>query len=139
MENMIEFARLAYGEHIIRCNEQDPEKVECFLSMDGEEERARRWLAFAKAKRERDPDNVRGLLIYLFSNNSGGLKREKKRWLVSRIERGEIKLHDLTYEMLEGTHLEWRYIRKLVGKEINSTRERIRVKKIYERMALEET
>ncbi len=133
-DNLIEFARLAYGEHIIRCSEQDPEKMLDFLSLDGQVSRARKWLAFAKAKRTGDPQSVRGLLVYLFSNYSGPLNREKKRWLQEKIDRGEITLKNLTFEMLEGTHLEWRYIKKLVGKEINSTREKRRIRRIYEQM-----
>lgn len=135
-ENLVEFARLAYGEHIIRCNEQDPDQVACLLTMDGEESRARKWLAFAKAKRSGDRQSVRGLLVYLFSNCSGQLDREKRRWLKEKIDRGEITLRNLTFEMLEGTHLEWRYIKKLVGKEVNSTREKRRIKQIYEQMEL---
>jgi len=135
-ENLIEFARLAYGEHIIRCNEQDPDEVACFLMLDGEERRARKWLAFAKAKRTGDKQSVRGLLVYLFSNYSGPLNREKRRWLKEKIDRGEITLKNLTFEMLEGTHLEWHYIKKLVGKEVNSTREKRRIKEIYEQMEL---
>lgn len=133
-ESLIEFARLAYGEHIIRCNEQDPDQVACLLMMDGEERRARKWLSFAKAKRTGDRQSVRGLLVYLFSNCSGEPNREKKRWLKEKIDRGEITLKNLTFEMLEGTHLEWRYIKKLVGKEVNSTREKRRIKRIYEQM-----
>ncbi len=133
-ENLIEFARLAYGEHIIRCNEQDPDQVACLLMMDGEERRARKWLSFAKAKRTGDKQSVRGLLVYLCSNCSGELNRQKKRWLKEKIDRGEIALKNLTFEMLEGTHLEWRYVKKLVGKEVNSTREKRRIKRIYDQM-----
>jgi hypothetical protein len=38
------------------------------LSLDGDLEQAWRWLAFGIAKRRYDPAEVRGLLIYLFSN-----------------------------------------------------------------------
>lgn len=135
-ENLIEFARLAYGEHIIRCNEQDPDRIAPFLMLDGEEGRARKWLAFAKAKRTGDKQSVRGLLVYLSSNYSGPLNREKRRWLKEKIDRGEITLRNMTFEMLEGTHLEWHYIKKLAGKEVNSTREKRRIKEIYEQMEL---
>lgn len=136
-ESLIELARLAYGEHIIRCNEEAPERVAPLLMLDGEEARARKWLAFAKAKRTGDKQSVRGLLVYLYSNYSGELDRGKKRWLTTKIERGEITLKNLTFEMLRGTHLEWCYIKKLVGKEINSTREKRRIKEIYEQMEME--
>jgi hypothetical protein len=135
-ENLIEFARLAYGEHIIHCNEQDPDVIACFLMLDGEEQRARKWLAFAKAKRTGDKQSVRGLLVYLSSNYSGPLDREKRRWLKEKIDHGEITLRNMTFEMLEGTHLEWHYIKKLAGKEVNSTREKRRIKEIYEQMGL---
>ena len=133
-ENLVEFARLAYGEHIIRCNEQDPARVFDFLSLDGEVEKARKWMAFAQAKRTGDRQAVRGLLVYLISHYGGELDREKRAWLIAKIERGEIKLEQLTFEMLAGTKLEWRYIRKLVGKGINSTREKRRIREIYERL-----
>jgi hypothetical protein len=133
-DSVIELARLAYGEHIIRCNEEHPERVAPLLMLDGEEQRARKWLAFAKAKRTGDKQSVRGLLVYLCSNCSGELNREKKRWLIAKIERGEISLSNLTFEMLEGTHLEWRYVKRLVGKEVNSTREKRRIKEFYEQM-----
>ena len=133
-ENLVEFARLAYGEHIIRCNEQDPARVFDFLSLDGEVEKARKWIAFAQAKRTGDRQAVRGLLVYLISHYGGELDREKRAWLIAKIERGELKLEQLTFEMLAGTKLEWRYIRKLVGKGINSTREKRRIREIYERL-----
>ncbi|HIC95676.1 TPA: hypothetical protein EYP12_03485 [Candidatus Bipolaricaulota bacterium] len=133
---LVELARLAYGEHIIRCNEEHPDRVAPLLMLDGEERRARKWLAFAKAKRIGDRQSVRGLLVYLCSNYAGPLDQEKRRWLIAKIERGEITLDNLTFEMLEGTHLEWRYIKKLVGKEINSTREKRRIREIYEQMEL---
>ena len=72
----------------------------------------------------------------MFSNCSGELNRGKKRWLQEKIDRGEITLKNLTFEMLEGTHLKWRYIERLVGKEVNSTREKRRIKEIYEQMEL---
>jgi len=133
-ENLVEFARLAYGEHIIRCNEQDPARVFDFLSLDGEVEKARKWIAFAQAKRTGDRQAVRGLLVYLISHYGGELDREKRAWLIAKIERGELKLEQLTFEMLAGTKLEWRYIRKLVGKGINSTREKRRIREIYEQL-----
>jgi len=135
----IELARLAYGEHIMRCNEQDPERIKYFLSLDGEENKAKKWLAFAIAKRQEDhdKDKIRGLLAYLFSNKMGEFNPQKRAWLIQKIERGELRLRDLTLEMLEGTRLEWEHIFKLVGKEFNPTREKERIKKIYEQLALE--
>lgn len=131
MEERAKIIRLAYAEHIIRCDEQDPNRMEALLSMDGNIDRARRWMAFAMAKREKDPDYVRGLLAYLISH-TGRPDQEKQKWLIYQINGGNLKLGDLTYEMLEGTRLEWRYIFTLVGKEFNPSREKARVKRIYE-------
>jgi hypothetical protein len=130
-----EVIRLAYAEHIVRCNEQDPRRVEDLLSLDGDLEKARKWMAFAYAKREGNPDRIRGLVAYLLSNYGAGEKDpEKRRWLIDRIEEGKIDLGDLTYEILKGTRLEWRHIFTLVGKEFNPTRERERVKRWYRRL-----
>jgi len=128
-----EVVRLAYGEHIIRCSEQDPRRVEGLLSLDGEVEKARKWMAIALAKREKDPSHIQGLVAYLFSH-IGTLDKAKREWLIRGIDEGKVKLEDLTYEMLKGTHLEWRHIFALVGKEFNPTRERERIKRIYERL-----
>ncbi len=134
----MELARLAYGEQIIRCTNLPPEEVEGFLMLDGEVEKARWWRAFAVAKREGHADYIRGLLVYLISNNLGEFDRAKQRWLVERIERGEVQLKDLTIEMIAGTKLRWKHIFKLVGKEFNPTREKAFVKRIYERLRREE-
>lgn len=128
-----EVIRLAYGEHIIRCSEQDPRQVEGLLSLDGEVEKARKWMAIALAKREKDPSHIQGLVAYLFSH-IGTLDRTKREWLLRGIEEGKVKLEELTYEMLKGTYLEWRHIFALVGKEFNPTRERERIKRIYEKL-----
>jgi len=127
-----EVIRLAYAEHIVRCNEQDPQRVEDLLGLDGDLEKARKWMAFALAKRERNPERIRGLVAYLLSNYGGAEEEpEKRRWLIGEIEGGRIGLDDLTYEILKGTRLEWRHIFSLVGKEFNPTRERERVKRWY--------
>lgn len=127
-----EVIRLAYAEHIVRCNEQDPQRVEDLLGLDGDLEKARKWMAFAYAKRERNPDRIRGLVTYLLSNYGIGQEdKEKRRWLIRQIEGGKIGLDDLTYEILKGTRLEWRHIFTLVGREFNPTRERERVKRWY--------
>jgi hypothetical protein len=60
--------RLAYAEHLLRCTDPPPSEMEELLSLDGDLEQAWRWLAFGIAKRRYDPAEVRGLLIYLFSN-----------------------------------------------------------------------
>lgn len=131
-----EVIRLAYAEHIVRCNEQDPRRVEELLSLDGDLEKAHKWMAFAYAKREGSPDRIRGLVAYLLSNYGGAEEEpEKRRWLVRQIEEGKIGLDDLTYEILKGTRLEWQHIFILVGKEFNPTRERERVKRWYRRLA----
>jgi hypothetical protein len=134
----MELARLAYGEQIIRCTNRAPEEVEGFLMLDGEVEKARWWRAFAVAKREGHANYIRGLLVYLISNNLGELDRAKQRRLVERIEKGQVKLKDLTIEMIAGTKLRWKHIFQLVGKEFNPTREKEFVKRIYERLRREE-
>lgn len=131
-----ETIRLAYAEHIIRCNEQDPRRVEDLLSLDCDLEKAHKWMALALAKRERNPDRIRGLVTYLLSNYGGAEEETEKRvWLVGQIEEGRIGLGDLTYEILKGTRLEWRHIFTLVGKEFNPTREKERVKRWYQKLA----
>jgi len=134
----MELARLAYGEQIIRCTNRDPEEVEGLLMLDGEVEKARWWRAFAVAKREGHADYIRGLLAYLISHHAAELDRAKQRRLIALIEEGKVHLKDLSYEKLVGTHLRWRHIFKLVGKEFNPTREKEHVKRIYERLKREE-
>lgn len=131
----MELIRLAYGEHIIRCYERDPNVIEDFLSMDGEVEKAWKWLALARAKREGEAGHIRGLLIYLVSNYVGQPDEQKREWLIQRIEKREIRLRDLTYEILKGTHLDWEHIFKLVGKEFNPTRTKERVQRAYEELS----
>jgi len=133
-----EVIRLAYAEHIVRCNEQDPWMVEGLLSLDGDLEKARKWMALALAKREGNPDRIRGLVAYLLSNY-GAVEEdpEKRRWLIAEIEGGRIGLADLTYEILKGTRLEWRHIFNLVGREFNPSREKARVKRWYLRLSEE--
>jgi len=133
-----ELARLAYGEQIIRCTERDPEEMEGLLALDGEVEKARWWRAFAVAKREGNPDHIRGLLAYLVSHHLGQLDRNKQKDLIRRIEKGKVSLKDLTFEELAGTYLRWKHIFKLVGKEFNPTREKEFVRQIYERLRREE-
>lgn len=130
----IELARLAYGEGIMRCTNRAPSPtIEDVLSLDGELDKARRWLALAIAKRQGHPDFIRGLLAYLFSQ-VGRLDQEKRRRLVAQIERGELHFRDLTQEQLIGAHLEWPHIFKLVGCEFNPTREKVRVRNLYEQI-----
>jgi hypothetical protein len=134
-----EVVRLAYAEHIVRCTEQDPERMEELLSLDGDLEKARKWMALAYAKREGDPKKICGLVAYLLSNYGAVEEdKEKRRWLVSQIERRRVNLNDLTYELLKGTKLEWQHIFRLVGKEFNPTREKERVKRWYERLTKHE-
>jgi hypothetical protein len=112
--------------------------MEGLLTRDGEVEKARWWRAFAVAKREGHADYIRGLLAYLISHHIGQLDRKKQKRLIQRIEQGKVNLRDLTYEELAGTHLRWKHIFKLVGKEFNPTREKEFVKHIYERLRREE-
>lgn len=134
MEISIELIRRAYAEHIIQCTELAPEQVEELLSKDGEVEKARKWLAFAMAKRQRDPDNIRGLLAYLISNYSGPFDRRKHRKLVEKIKNRKIKLEDLSYEELAGTYLSWEHVFLLVGHEFNPSRAKKRVQRMYEKL-----
>ena len=130
----VELARLAYGERIMRCTNQAPSPaLEDILSLDGELDKARRWLALAIAKRQSNPDFVRGLLAYLYSQ-VGPLDPPKRRQLIAKIEGGHVHFSDLIQEQLRGTHLEWEHIFKLVGREFNPTREKARVIKIYEQI-----
>lgn len=135
MPYQAEVVRLAYAEHIVRCNEQDPWRVEDLLSLDGDLEKAHKWMALAYAKRERNPERIRGLVAYLLSNYGEAEEEpQKRRWLIGEIEEGRVGLGDLTYETLKGTRLEWRHIFILVGKEFNPTREKERVKRWYQRL-----
>lgn len=130
-----EVVRLAYAEHIMRCTEQDPERMEELLSLDGDLDKAHKWMALAYAKREGDPKKICGLVAYLLSNYGAAEEdKEKRHWLVRQIERGQVSLNDLTYELLKGTKLEWQHIFKLVRKEFNPTREKERVKRWYKRL-----
>ncbi|MCS6937380.1 MAG: hypothetical protein NZ610_00815 [Candidatus Bipolaricaulota bacterium] len=132
----IEAARLAYGERIIRCTNPDPALAQDLLSLDGQIEKAALWLACAYAKRQGDPDHIRGLLAYLFSH-VGPLNLERRAWLVEQIERRQIGLRDLTQEMLVGTYLEWTHIFRLTGRQFNPSRVRERVRRLYEQILQE--
>ena len=134
----IEQARLAYGEQIIQCTNRAPEEMEGFLMLDGEVEKARMWRAFAVAKREGHADYVRGLLVYLLSHQIGRPDPRKRETLIREIERGRVRLQNLTIERLAGTRLKWDHIFRLVGREFNPTREKEFVKRIYERLTREE-
>lgn len=130
----VELARLAYGERIIRCtNQAASPALEDLLSLDGELNKARLWLALAIAKRRGNSDFIRGLLAYLFSQ-VGRLDPNKRRRLITQIERGELHFKDLTQERLIGSHLEWEHIFQLVGREFNPAREKARVRDIYEQI-----
>ncbi len=134
MEISIELIRRAYAEHIIQCTELDTEHVAELLSRDGEVGKARKWLAMAMAKRQRDPDNIRGLLVYLISHYSGPFDRQKHKKLVERIERRKVKLEELSYEELAGTYLRWEHVFQLVGHEFNPSRAKRRVQRMYEKL-----
>jgi hypothetical protein len=132
MEVRIELARLAYAELILRCTNEPPEIVEDLLSLDGELEKARRWFAFAEAKRRFDPNVVRGLLVYLFSHYASSEFDSRKRdQLVREINEGRVRMRDLTIERLAGTRLSWEHIFRLVGHQFNPTREKEKVKELY--------
>lgn len=131
--NAIEAARLAYGERIIRCTNQDPRLAQGLLSLDGQIDKAALWLACASAKRQGEPDHVRGLLAYLFSH-VGPLNAPKRAWLVAQIERHEIGFRDLTQEMLVGTYLEWPHVFQLAGRSFNPSRVRERVRRLYQKI-----
>lgn len=138
LKSRAELARLAYGEQIIRCTNRDPEEMEGFLMLDGNEEMARWWRAFAIAKREGHPEFIRGLVTYMISNYLGDSDRQKQRILVQQIRLGKMRFDNLTCEILSGTRLRWRHVFLLVGKEFNPTRERELVKQIYVRLKSEE-
>jgi hypothetical protein len=109
--------------------------VEDLLCLDGQVEKAYKWLAFGIAKRRYDPARVRGLLIYVISHELSPERDERKqKWLVQRIERKRIRLQDLTTEMLAGTFLKWEHIFALVGKEFNPTREKEQIRQIYQEL-----
>jgi hypothetical protein len=112
--------------------------MEGFLMLDGNEEMARWWRAFAIAKREGHPEFIRGLVTYMISNYLGDSDRQKQRILVQQIRLGKMRFDNLTCEILSGTRLRWRHVFLLVGKEFNPTRERELVKQIYVRLKSEE-
>lgn len=132
----IEAARLAYGERIIRCTNPDPSLAQGLLSLDGQIDKAALWLACAQAKRQGDPNHIRGLLVYLFSH-VGPFNAERHAWLVEQIERRQVGLRDLTQEMLVGTYLEWTDIFRLTGRQFNPSRVRERVRRLYEQILQE--
>ncbi|MBI1729899.1 hypothetical protein HY229_03790 [Candidatus Acetothermia bacterium] len=134
LKSRAELARLAYGEQIIRCTNREPEEMEGFLMLDGNEEMGRWWRAFAIAKREGHPDFIRGLVTYMISNYLGDSDRLKQKILVQQIRLGKVRFDNLTCEILSGTRLRWRHVFLLVGKEFNPTRERELVKQIYIRL-----
>lgn len=136
LSTLCQRARLAYAEHLIRCTDLDPQDMEAFLSLDGDLDQARRWLAFGYAKRRYDPDHVRGLLVYLFSHyyKSSPDDHSKRKLLVQAIKRRAIELSELTIEKLSGTYLKWDEIFALVGKEFNPSRAKERVRAIYEEL-----
>jgi hypothetical protein len=134
LSTLCQKARLAYAEHLIRCNDLHPQDMEAFLSLDGDLDQARRWLAFGYAKRRYDPDHVRGLLVYLFSHYYKSPDRSKRKLLVRAIKRKDVALSELTIEKLSGTYLKWDEIFELVGKEFNPSRVKERVRAIYEEL-----
>jgi len=128
--------RLAYAEHLIRCTDLPPSEMEELLSLDGDLDAARRWLAFGIAKRRYDPAEVRGLLIYLFSNYYPSLVSDpaKGELLRRALKNKTLKPSELTLEKLSGTYLDWQDVFRLVGKEFNPTRVKERVRAIYEEL-----
>lgn len=128
--------RLAYAEHLMRCTDLPPAKMEDFLSLDGDLDQARRWLAFGHAKRRYDPNDVRGLLVYLFSNYYPPPidDHAKGELLRQAIARKRVKLSELTIEKISGTKLDWAEVFQLVGKEFNPTRVKERIVQIYEEL-----
>jgi len=130
----IEHARLAYGQQIIRSTNLPPDRVETLLSLDGDLDRARQWLAFAHAAHEGDGCAVRGLLVYLCSHSADEVDRKKRKWLLEQISQKKVSLSNLTLEILIGTHLNWSHVFRLVGKEFNPTREKQRVRQSYEQL-----
>ncbi|MBI1743540.1 hypothetical protein HYR54_10815 [Candidatus Acetothermia bacterium] len=130
----IEFARLAYGEQVMRCTNRPVEMVSDLLCMDGEYEKAHKWIALAIAKRQGDPDIIRGLLAYFFSNYTGKPNLQRRRYLIEQIENRRLHLKDCSYEMLAGTCLSWDHVFQLCGKSFNPTREKERVRKIFDEL-----
>lgn len=128
--------RLAYAEHLIRCTDLPPAEMEDFLSLDGDLDAAQRWLALGYAKRRYDPDHVRGLLVYLFSNYYPPLVDDSAKGDLLRraIARKRVKLSELTIEKISGTKLDWSEVFQLVGKEFNPTRVKERIIEIYEEL-----
>lgn len=125
--------RLAYAEHLIRCNDPDPEDMEELLSLDGEHEQARRWLAFGYAKRRYDPDHIRGLLVYFVSQYYPARSPDpaRRHLLLNAIRQSKITLSELTVEKLCGTYLNWEEVFRLLGKEFNPSRAKDHVHTIY--------
>lgn len=130
--------RLAYAEHLIRCTDPDPEDMKDFLSLDGDLDQARRWLAFGYAKRRYDPDHIQGFLVYLISNyyEPRAADSTKRELLVRQIKRKKVSIAELTIEKLCGTYLSWDEIFQLVGKEFNPSRVRERLRALYDELAL---
>lgn len=132
MELRIELARLGYAEQILRCTNADPEVVGDLLSLDGELEKARRWFVFAEAKRQFEPDVVRGMLVYLFSHYASSEHNARKREQLRReIAQGQVRMRNLSIEQLAGTKLSWDDIFRLVGRTFNPTREKEKIKALY--------
>ncbi len=135
LSTTVQQIRLAYAEHLMRCTDPPPTEMEDLLSLDGDLEQAWRWLAFGYAKRRYDPDHVRGLLIYLFSNYYPSWTDNPKGELLRRaIARQRVKPSDLTIEKISGTKLNWAEVFQLVGKEFNPTRVKERIVEIYEEL-----
>ncbi len=128
--------RLAYAEHLMRCTDLPPAEMEDLLSLDGDLDQARRWLALGYAKRRYDPDHVRGLLVYLFSNYYPSLGDDPAKGTLLRraIARKRVKLSELTLEKISGTKLSWEEVFQLVRKEFNPTRVKERIIEIYEEL-----
>jgi hypothetical protein len=128
--------RLAYAEHLMRCTDLPPSEMEDLLSLDGDLDAARRWLAFGYAKHRYDPDHVRGLLVYLFSNYYPSLVDDPAKGTLLRraIQHKAVKLGELTIEKISGTRLDWSEVFQLVGKEFNPTRVKERIVAIYEEL-----
>jgi len=61
------------------------------------------------------PHWIRALWAYLISH-SGRFAPSRRERLIERIEEEGLRLEDLTYTMLEGTRLGWRYILRLTGR-----------------------
>ncbi|MDW8141019.1 MAG: hypothetical protein RMJ90_01870 [Candidatus Bipolaricaulota bacterium] len=126
----------AYAEHLIRCNDPDPEDMKELLNLDNRSEDAALYLlAFGYAKRRYDPDHVRGLLAYLISRYPAPTEDPARRELLLKdIRQKKISLSDLTVEKLCGTHLNWEEIFRLVGREFNPSRTKEHVRKVYDEL-----